>query len=143
MVKKNARSIKLDNAIEDELKIMLTLGLDKAPITASTLYKRLIAKEVIKGAISTLTPRSKLIDEYSFQQKEAHGIAKDEPKYGTVEYYKARNQKLIADNSELKRRLSANVAALDAIIKNVESKSAVKVEDLVGEILNPMEELPF
>ena len=84
-----------------------------------------------------------MINEYSYQQREAHDIAKDEPKYGTVEYYKARNQKLIADNSELKRQLSANTAALEAIIKSVESRSAVKVEDLIGEILNPKEELPF
>lgn len=143
MAKKNARSIKLDNAIEAELKIMSTLGLDKAPISAATLYKRLIAKEIIKGAISTLTPRSDMIDEYSFQQRAAHDIAKDEPKYGTVEYYKARNQKLTAENSELNRRLSANTAALDAIIKNVESQSAVKVEDLVRQILDPMEDVPF
>ncbi|MBL4761459.1 MAG: hypothetical protein JKY93_02015 [Gammaproteobacteria bacterium] len=143
MAKKNARSIKLDNAIEAELKIMLTLGLDKAPISATTLHERLLAKRIIKGAISTLTPRSDMIDEYSFQQRAAHDIAKDEPKYGTVEYYKARNQKLIADNSELNRQLSANTAALDAIIKNVESKSAVKVEDLVRQILNPMEDIPY
>jgi hypothetical protein len=143
MAKKNARSINLDNAIKAELKIMLTLGLDKAPISAATLYKRLIAKEIIKGAISTLTPRSDMIDEYSFQQRAAHDIAKDEPKYGTVEYFKARNQTLIADNSELNRQLSANTAALEAIIKNVESKSAVKIEDLVRVILNPMEDIPY
>lgn len=143
MAKKNARSIKLDNAIEAELKIMLTLGLDKAPISATTLHERLLAKGIIKGAISTLTTRSDMIDEYSFQQRAARDIAKDEPKYGTVEYYKARNQKLIADNSEINRQLSANTAALDAIIKNVESKSAVKVEDLVREILNPMEDIPY
>jgi hypothetical protein len=143
MTKKNERSINLDNAIEAELKIMLTLGLDKAPISAATLYIRLIAKEIIKGAISTLTPRSDMIKEYSFQQRSAHDIAKDEPNYGTVEYYKARNQKLIANNSELNRQLSSNTAALDAIIKSVESKSAVKVEDLVRVILNPMEDIPY
>jgi len=142
MAKKNSRSIKLDNAIEAELKIMLTLGLDKAPISATTLHERLLDKRIIKGKISTLTARSGMIDEYKFQQRAAHDIAKDEPKYGTVEYYKARNQTLIADNSELKSQLSANTAALEAIIKNVESKSAVKVEDLVRDILDPMEDVP-
>lgn len=140
MTKKNARSIKLDNDIEAELKIMLTLGLDKAPISATTLHERLLDKRIIKGAISTLTTRSGMIDEYIFQQRSAHDIAKDDPKYGTVGYFKARNQTLIADNSELNRQLSANTAALEAIIKNVESKSAVKVEDLVRRILNPKED---
>lgn len=142
---KNARSIKLDNAIEAELKIMLTLGLDKAPISATTLLDRLLAKGVVKGSLSTLSAKGRqdMIAEYRYQQLSASDISEIEPKYGTVDYYKERNQKLMAANSELNRQLSANTAALDAIIKNVESKSVVKVEDLVRHILNPMDDVPY
>ena len=140
---KNARSIKLDKAIEAELNIMLTLGIEKAPISAATLHERLIAKGVITGKLSTLTSRADMIAEYRFLQMSDSNIDKDDPKYGTVDYYKKRNQTLITDNSELKRQLSANTAALDIIIKTVESQSAVKVEDLIRNILMPMEDVPF
>lgn len=145
---KNARSIKLDNAIEAELKIMLTLGLDKAPISATTLLNRLLAKGVVKGSLSTLSAKGRkdMIAEYRYQQLSASDISEIEeigPKYGTVDYYKERNQKLRAANSELNRQLSANTAALGEIIKNVESKSVVKVEDLVRHILNPMDDVPY
>jgi hypothetical protein len=145
---KNARSIKLDNAIEAELKIMLTLGLDKAPISATTLLNRLLAKGVVKGSLSTLSAKGRkdMIAEYRYQQLSASDISEIEeigPKYGTVDYYKERNQKLRAANSELNRQLSANTAALGEIIKNVESKSVVKVEDLVRDILNPMDDVPY
>ncbi|MCJ8350874.1 hypothetical protein [Moritella sp.] len=140
---KNARSIKLDKAIEAELNIMQTQGIEKAPISAVTLHERLIAKGVITGKLSTLTSRADMIAEYRFLQMSDSDMDKDEPKYGTVEYYKGRNQKLIAQNSELTKQLSANTAALDIIIKTVESQSAVKIEELIRNILMPMEDVPF
>ncbi len=144
---KNARSIKLDSAIEAELKIMVDLGIENAPISATTLHGRLKAKGVLKGKLSTLSTddRKKMIAESLYQQMS--DIEKDEdedgPKYGTVGYYKARNQKLISDVSKLKTRLRANTAALTEIIRRVESQTPVKVEDLIKHILDPMEDIPF
>ncbi|NQZ92048.1 MAG: hypothetical protein HRT97_06860 [Moritella sp.] len=146
---KNARSIKLDSAIEAELNIMVDLGIENAPISATTLHGRLKAKGVLKGKLSTLSTddRKKMIAESLYQQMS--DIEKDEdkdedgPKYGTVGYYKARNQKLISNVSKLNTRLSANTAALAEIIRRVESQTPVKVEDLIKHILDPMEDIPF
>jgi len=142
---KNARSIKLNSEIEAELEIMLTLGVEKAPISAATLYARLIAKGVLQGAISTLTSRKDMIAEYAFQQMAASGIEiESKPKYGTVEYYKARNQTLIAEVSELKRQLSEQTAAVAEIIRRVESQTPIKVEDLILPIvIKPMDDVPY
>lgn len=140
---KNARSIKLDRAIEEELKIMLALGIEKAPISASTLHDRLLKKGVIKGKLSTLTSRKDMIEEYRYQQMSVSNVEDDEVKYGTVKYYKTRNQKLIARVSELNTQLSENTTALAEIIKRVESQTPIKVEDLIRHSLNPIEDVPF
>jgi hypothetical protein len=139
---KNARSIKLDSEIEAELKIMLTLGVEKAPISAVTLHARLIAKGVLQGAISTLTSRKDIIAEYAFQQMAESGL-ESKANYGTVEYYKARNQTLIAEVSELNRKLSEQTAAVAEIIRRVESQTPVKVEDLIKQILDPMDDIDY
>jgi hypothetical protein len=145
---KNARSIKLDKAIEAELKIMLTLGVEKAPISPTTLLARLKAKEITSGGLSTLTAKNRkdMIAEYRYQQMSNSDINASEVKhkYGTVEYYKARNQTLIAEVSELNSKLSKNTAALVAIIKMVESTTPLKVESLIkGQDEDLMDDIPY
>ncbi len=146
---KNARSIKLDSAIEAELEIMVELGSEKAPISATTLHERLKAKGVIKGALSTLSTddRKKMIAESRYQQMSDSEVEEDAdgPKYGTVDYYKARNQELIAEVRELNTKLNDNTAALVEIIRRVESQTPVKVEDLIKHTLNPipMDDIPY
>tara|TARA_R110002050_G_scaffold56887_31_gene128038 strand:+ start:5690 stop:6118 length:429 start_codon:yes stop_codon:yes gene_type:complete len=140
---KNARSIKLNKAIEDELKIMLTLGFDKAPISATKLHERLLAKGVIKGKLSTLSSRAGMIAEYRYQQMSSNEIKEEKHVYGSKAYYKERNQKLIAEVSELNTKLNKNTTALIEIIRRVESQTPVKVEDLVRHILNPIDDVPY
>src|SRR5690606_34383273 len=65
---------KLTQAIEHELMLMLASGYEEAPITPASLHKRLVAKAIIKGKLSSLSSRRPLIDRYANLQMERAGI---------------------------------------------------------------------
>jgi len=136
MHNKNNRSIKLDKIIEDELKIMVDLGIDYAPISQANLFKRLVDKKIIssKGTLSK-TERNNLIEKYKTIQKNNHGVKDEETKYGSTEYYKRQNQKLQEEINQTNKSLSNNTSIIVEVIKRIESQTPVKVEDLLQDII--------
>lgn len=147
---KNSRSIALDRAIEEELKAMLAQGIAEAPISATTLHERLIVKGVVKGGVSTLSKpdRIEMIKRYKSNQATASGVDKSKYTYGSLGYYKERNQKIYTELSKRKAQLSYNTQVLVAIINRVESQTVVKVEDLLAPYLahddfDPFEDISF
>lgn len=132
---KNKRSIALDEEMEKELKVMVVLGLKLAPIMASTLHERMKDKCIVKGKVSTFSPsdRVTLIEKYRLIQLGQADIEDTEEKanYGTVAYYKSRNQKLNAALDDKKSQLSKNVGLLAAFVQHVESTTPIKIEELL------------
>ena len=64
------RGKELDQAIENELQLMLLEGYDKSPISHKSVHDRLVAKKHISGGLSTLSnlKRKSLISRYTAEQ---------------------------------------------------------------------------
>lgn len=155
---KNARSIKLNKAMKEELQIMVDLGLESAPISAASLHARMKTKGIVKGQQSVFsTPeRKQIIEEYFKQQiTNAEGSESEEiiesdskSKYGSNAYLKERNQRLTAELDRKRAQLSRNTTMLVSIINRVEAVTAIRPEDLISQYLkasdfDPDEDVPF
>lgn len=126
----------LDAAIENELQLMLVEGFDKSPISPTSLHDRLLEKGVIKGGLSTLTPRKELIEKYTLKQIEPLKLKpKDQQRYvnhKTREALIGKNGQLQEEIQQLERQLSENTNSLIEIIKEVRVKTTIHIDHLLS-----------
>lgn len=128
---------KLTQAIEHELMLMLASGYEEAPITPAALHKRLVAKAIIKGKLSSLSSRRPLIDRYANLQMERSGIKsarnKNSAKQGrTRAGYKQRYEESQLEIRALKSKLDGNISTIIDLVRHLESTSPVPVEKLLA-----------
>ncbi|MDK8465472.1 hypothetical protein [Marinobacter sp. SS13-12] len=128
---------KLTQAIEHELMLMLASGYEEAAITPASLHKRLVAKTIIKGKLSSLSSRRPLIDRYANLQMERAGIKgareKSSAKRGrTRAGYKQRYEEAQAEIRVLKNRLDGNISTILDLVRYIESTSPIPVEKLLA-----------
>lgn len=130
------RGSALDNYIERELVVMLAEGIENSPISPKALHKRLFNKGIIKGRLSTLSSRKKLIAEYRTKQIERAGLSAQAKraliKGRNKEYYKDRYKSKCEKVDELESELSRNTAFLVDLLMELESKSTVPIEHLLS-----------
>ncbi|KFI11367.1 hypothetical protein IX95_14925 [Vibrio sp. B183] len=120
----------LDKAIEAELKKMIEEGFEQSPISNKYLYDRLINKKIITGAISTLTNRKQLIEEYkTIQQANVGGVFGESLRSGST---KSRNEliktnaKLREDIKKAEKQLADNTKSLIAMAKHIKFNGFAK-----------------
>lgn len=135
------RGSELNEVIENELKEMVQEGIKKAPISNTALHKRLIAKEHIKGGLSTLSTKERkaLIQKYTTEQLLPLNLnEKEEQLYVN----KKTRQALLDTNKGLKERiaeledeLNQNTVTLIEIINQVKLKTNLELDDLLSPYL--------
>lgn len=120
----------LDKAIEAELKQMLEEGFEQSPISNKSLYDRLINKKIITGAISTLTNRKTLIEEYKTkQQADVGGIFGESIRSGSTKSRKEliqTNAKLRENIDKAEKQLADNTKSLIAMAKHIKLNGFAK-----------------
>ena len=120
----------LDEAIEKELRNMVSEGYSISPISNSSLYVRLKNIGVISGAISTLTSRKHIIQAYKQKQLDViGGILGESAKQGSTQ---SRNE-LIKANARLreqveksKSQLAQNTETLIEIVEHIKLTGAAQ-----------------
>lgn len=128
----------LDEAIENELQIMLLEGYEKAPISHKSLFERLVNKGYVSGGLSTLsTPnRKKLIGNYIASQISTLNLkTKDQQLFVNKKTRQAltnTNKDLRAQVSELESQLHHNTETLIQIIDEVKLRSNLKIDHLLA-----------
>lgn len=128
---------KLTKEIERELMLMLASGYKNAPISPAALHKRLIAKRVIKGKLSSLSSRRDLINRYADLQMDRAGIKtpcqKENAKNSrTRSGYKQRYEDAKIEIRELRDKLDANTSTLIDLVRHIEETSPIPVESLLA-----------
>ena len=137
------RGKELDEAIENELKLMLEEGIEQSPITNTALHQRLLAKGLIRGKLSTLSSpdRKALIQKYIREQLLPLDLnTKEQQQYVNNRTREALIQKNLEQKneiSELKSDLNKNSAALIEMINIVKLKTNVPVDELLAPYLIP------
>ena len=135
------RGKELDEAIENELKLMLEEGIEQSPITNTALHQRLLAKGLIRGKLSTLSSpdRKALIQKYIREQLLPLDLnTKEQQQYVNNRTREALIQKNLEQKneiSELKSDLNKNSAALIEMINIVKLKTNVPVDELLATFL--------
>ncbi|WP_298809730.1 hypothetical protein [uncultured Psychrobacter sp.] len=135
------RGSELNEVIENELKEMVKEGIKKAPISNTALHKRLIAKEHIKGGLSTLsTPERKvLIQKYTTEQllplnlneKEEQLYVNKKTRQALLDTIKGLKERI----TELEGELNQNTVTLIQIINQVKLKTNLEWDDLLAPYL--------
>lgn len=131
----------LNLRIEQELQLMLAQGFEQSPISSKSLHSRLVESEIIKGGLSTLsTPKRKLlINHYKNLQLEkmdaSQPVKDDFAKNRTRSAYKKQYDQQVKINQELRTQLDKNTEVLIDIVKEISSKTPVKIEALLSEHL--------
>ena len=120
----------LDEAIEKELRNMVSEGYSISPISNSSLYVRLKNIGVISGAISTLTSRKHIIQTYKQKQlDEIGGILGESAKQGSTqsrsELIKA-NARLREQVEKSKSQLAQNTETLIEIVEHIKLTGAAQ-----------------
>ncbi len=127
-----------DIEIEKELQLMLMEGIEKSPISASSLYARLKMKGLIKSSgLSILSThrRKELIERYKYKQ-----FMEFEPSPSSLESDAGRNSKaaLVKRNkelgariAELEDRLARNSATIIEIAKYIQINTNYSVVSLL------------
>lgn len=135
------RGKELDEAIENELKLMLEEGIEQSPITNTALHQRLLAKGLIRGKLSTLSSsdRKILIQKYIREQLLPLDLnTKEQQQYVNNRTREALIQKNLDQKNEiaeLKSDLNKNSAALIEMINIVKLKTNVPVDELLATFL--------
>ncbi len=116
----------LDAVIRSELEQMVAEGVDKSPITATNLHKRLKKKGFIKGDVSTLgtIARKQMIEEFRTTQIAKSDLSQLEKKELYGKKRKVRTTVSVVskhDTIELQRQLDANNAKIALIIEAAEA----------------------
>jgi len=132
---------KLDALVEDELLLMLAEGYEHAPISATTLHKRLINKGIVKGSLSTLSTlnRKHLIAIYREQQLERSDSSPEFKSFAqkgrTNAALNSRIQDLKHQKSILEQQLAEHTEVLLKIVNEVKNKTPVRVDHLLAPYL--------
>lgn len=128
----------LDEAIENELQLMLVEGYDKSPISHKSLFERLVKKGYISGGLSTLsTPnRKKIIGNYIASQISTLNLkTKDQQLFVNKKTRQAltnTNKDLRTEMSELESQLHQNTETLIDIIEEVKLRTNLKIDHLLA-----------
>lgn len=134
----------LDAYIKAELQAMVREGLEKSPIQAASLHKRLKAKGIIKGGVSTLSSRRDIINDYKLRQHNNHEDGKREltteekamlAQGRTGAAYISKADRLDCELKDYKARYERNILAVADIIEYVDSHLPVGVETLLAKDL--------
>lgn len=140
--KKRLAGEELDKLIESELLAMVREGLDKSPIKAATLHKRLLAKGYVSGSLSTLSSpkRKAMLHNYQKRQLNLMNLSDGELELMVEgrkanEGYRKMALRMKEERNKMADKLSLNTFALLDIINTVEVATAIKVEDLLAEHL--------
>ena len=107
--------------------------------TAKWEYKqernRLKKKDIIQGSISTLSSRRSIINQYSQKQLENEGInlktTHNKKNTSPLEYYKMRYNDKKIELAETIDILNSNAWLIVDLIKEVEQKCSINIEDLL------------
>jgi hypothetical protein len=135
------RGSELNEVIENELKEMVQEGIKKAPISNTALHERLIAKEHIKGGLSTLSTKERkaLIQKYTTEQLLPLNLnEKEEQLYVNKKTRQAlldTNKGLKERITELEGKLNQNTVTLIQIINEVKLKTNLELDDLLAPYL--------
>ena len=125
----------LDNLIVKELELMLAQGYEKSPIRPKTLFDRLKKKEIILGSISTLTSRRDIINLYAGKQLEKEGVSlklgRNKKSTSPVDYYRMRYNDKKNELAETIAILNSNTWLIIDLIKEVEQKCSINIENLL------------
>lgn len=128
----------LDLLVEKELQEMLQEGYDLSPISAKVVHLRLLEKQIINGGRSTLsTPyRKKLITEYKDKQLDDANLTEEAKRQlssnRSLEGYKRRYQEKCDEVTALETIVQNNIAALVDIVIAVESRTPLKIENILA-----------
>lgn len=128
----------LDEAIENELQLMLLEGYEKAPISHKSLFERLVIKGYVSGGLSTLsTPnRKKLIGNYIASQISTLNLkTRDQQLFVNKKTRQAltnTNKDLRSQVIELESQLHQNTETLIQIIDEVKLRSNLKIDHLLA-----------
>lgn len=134
---------KLNEAIEKELKQMVDDGIEKSPISNSSLHKRLKDKGFIEGGLSTLSTdkRKALINKYKAEQILSLNLnEKEQQQYINRKTRKAlldKNKALKERIDELEHKLNQNTAILIAVINQIKLKTDLEIDDFLAPHLIP------
>lgn len=128
----------LDLLIQAELDLMEIEGLEKAPIQASTLLKRLKDKNIVKGRLSTLSTdkRKKMIADARKRQHQASGLNLDEQELvengRTGEAYRKKSERMEEQRDDWQAKYERNMLAMRDLIRYLDSATPIKVESLLA-----------
>lgn len=128
----------LDILVEKELQEMLQEGYDLSPISAKVVHLRLLEKQIINGGLSTLsTPyRKNLIAEYKDKQLDEANLTEEAKRQlssnRSLEGYKRRYQEKCDEVIALEAIVQNNIAALVDIVIAVESRTPLKIENILA-----------
>ena len=131
----------LDILVEKELQEMLQEGYDLSPISAKIVHLRLLEKQIINGGLSTLsTPyRKNLIAEYKDKQLDEANLTEEAKRQlssnRSLEGYKRRYQEKCDEVTALEAIIQNNIAALVEIVIAVESRTPLKIENILAPTL--------
>lgn len=135
------RGSELNEAIENELKEMVQEGIEKAPISNTTLHQRLVAKGYVKGGLSTLSTKERkaLIQKYTTEQLLPLNLnEKEEQLYVNKKTRQAlldTNKGLKERITELENELNQNTAILIEIINQIKLRTNLELDDLLSPYL--------
>lgn len=128
----------LDILVEKELQEMLQEGYDLSPISAKVVHLRLLEKQIINGGLSTLSTayRKKLIAEYKDKQLDDANLTEEAKRQlssnRSLEGYKRRYQEKCDEVTALETIVQNNIAALVDIVIAVESRTPLKIENILA-----------
>jgi len=135
------RGKELDQAIENELQLMLLEGYDKSPISHKSVHDRLVARKHISGGLSTLSnlKRKSLISRYIAEQISSLNFkTKDQQLFvnrKTRQALSNSNKDLQYQVEALEKQLHKNTELLIRIIDEVKVKSSVEIEHILARYL--------
>ncbi|MFS1998817.1 hypothetical protein [Vibrio breoganii] len=141
MSKKRLSGKELDQYIQNELLMMVREGLEKSPITASTVHARLVTRGLIKGGLSTLStaPRKKMIEDARQRQHNTSEFTDEEhenfAKGRVSKAYVQKADRYKEELNEFKKKYERNVLAVADIVHYVDTVTPLKVEQLLAEDL--------
>ena len=128
----------LDEAIEDELQLMLAEGFESSPISHKSLHDRLISKKIVSGGLSTLSTieRKNIIAHYIGEQLSPLKLKpREKQQYvngKTRDALMSKNAQLQTEIVELKGLLTKNTISLVNIINAVSMSTSIRVERLIA-----------
>ena len=130
------RGTALDDAIAVELELIRAEG-NVEEITPTLVHKRLVAKGLLTGQVSTLTPRKEMIEKANAEYLSELGFIPRE-----LKMFKSRNNKLAFkanierhqdEKQMLSDQLATNTYTMIAIIRLLKTTTTIPIEA----ILNP------